>query len=304
MMNALLAATAAAPLLIACASAGAQTSRAAEASEVEETRVLIVNGERIVIDETRDAASAIDEALANADGSHRIVLELDDASWSARDAEAFASAMAGLAEAFGEDFEGHLDFDFDFDFDAGDHGGSVLMMDGDGGETLQIMIERIERDAERHAERAEHHIERMEERAEHMAERMALRFERHAARAEAHGLRAGLRGVERGLDGIERTLERGWYEDDGERIELTPEKRADLEEARSELLDTMEALRTDLAQAQARHGAEQREVRIVRRDGHTRAFVDGEAVSDSELDRLLEGAPDAPEPPEPPQEDR
>jgi hypothetical protein len=42
---------------------------------------------------------------------------------------------------------------------------------------------------------------------------------------------------------------------------------------------------------------ERRQVRIERRDGSVRAWVNGEEVTGSELDALLEGAPEAPEPP-------
>lgn len=295
-----IAAAAAAPLLVACASAGAQTA----AAEDEETRILIVNGERILIEEGGDAAAAIEDALAQSDRSHRVVMEFHGEPgprWHAESREGFARAMAELAERFGEDFEGEFDFDFDVDLDV--DGERFAWNDADG-ERIEIMVRRMERDAERHAAEAERHaerhvrvIERQAARLERDAERMAVRIERHAAQAELHGLRAGVRGVEAGLASIERTLERGWYEEDGDRVELTDEKRADLEDARTELTETLGELRVDLAQAEARHGGEHREVRIVRRDGSTRGWVNGEEVTGSELDRLLEGAPDAPEAP-------
>ncbi len=289
-----LAAAAAAPLLVACASAGAQTSGAERA---QDTRILVVNGERIVISEGGDAASAIEDALERSGDSRRVVLEFhNEAStgWSDETRESFAEAMAEFAEAFGGDFEGGFDFDFDFDFDTG----HMSWADEDG-ERIEVMVRRIERDAERHAA----HVERQAERMARQAERMAVRIERQGAQAEVHGLRAGVRGVESGLASIERVLERGWYEEDGERVELTDEKRADLEDTRAELLEALEELRSDLARAETRHGGEHREVRIVRRDGEARGWVNGEEVTGSELDRLLEGAPDAPEPPEAPGED-
>lgn len=296
-MKHLLAAAAAAPLLIACASAGAQT---ASSQAGEEVRVLVVNGERVVISEQGDAASAIEEALARSGDSRRVILEFQgepSSGWSAESREAFAQAMAEMAEAFGEDFRGDFDFDFDFDFD-GEH---FSWSDAEG-EEIEIIMRRIEREAERHAADVEREAERMAR----QAERMAVRVQRQAARAEVQGLRAGVEGVQEGLEGIDQTLERGWYyqwnDGERERVDLTEDKRTELTETRAELVETLESLRASLARAEARHGGERREVRIVRRDGEARAWVDGEEVTGSELDRLLEGAPDAPQPPETPGE--
>lgn len=280
------AAAAAAPILVACASAGAQT---ANAEDTAETRVLIVNGHRIMIDAEGDATSAIEEALDRSRGSRRVVVEFEDehsTGWDEETRESFAEAMAGLAEAFASGFDGHPNFEFEFE------DGSFAWNE-DHERRIEVMVERIERNAERQAERLEREADRMALRAE----RMAARVERQAAHAERHGLRAGTRGVQAGLNSIDRILERGWYEEDGERVELTEDKRADLEETRAELLETLDELRFDLARVERRHGGEHREVRIVRRDGEARGWINGEEVTGSELDDLLAGAPDAPEPP-------
>ena len=280
-----LAAVAAAPLLLACTSAGALDATEAEDPQ---TRMLIINGEPIRLDDRRDAASAIEQALAARDGRGRLVMEFNTGPADAWDAErrtAFAAAMSDLVEAVQSQVHG----DFDFDFD-----GDLAAWAEDEGRRLDVMVRRIERQADRH----QAHIERQ-------AERMARRIERHAARAELHGLRAGVAGMEEGLNSIDEVLERGWYDNpsDGERerVALTEARRAELERTRTELQDGLERLRADLAQAQARHAGDgDREVRIVRRDGQARGWVDGEEATGSDLDRLLEGAPDAPERPETP----
>lgn len=313
-MKHLLAAAACAPLLIACASAGAQT---ASAENERDTRILVINGERIILDDDGDAASAIEQAISDAADGNRIVLEFDgevgDSAWTQEQRTEFAEAMASLAMVFGDGFADGFNFDFDFDFD------EEFEFDGDydlnfDGEDVRIHIERIERDAERaaemaerHAERAERHAERMARHAERHAERMATRIEIQARNAErmgermaVQGMAAGVRGMESGIRSIDRVLERGWYEEDGERVELTAEKRAELEETRAELADGLADLREDLEDMRARLGVrgEQREVRIERQDGSVRAWVNGEEVTGSELDALLEGAPETPEPPE------
>ncbi len=320
-------AAACAPLLMACASAGAQT---ASAEDDRNTRILVINGERIILDDNGDAASAIEQAIEDAAAGNRIVLEFDgevgDSAWTEDQRRDFAEAMAGLAVMFGDSFADSFEFDFEFD--------EEFEFDGDydlnfNGEDVRIHIERIERDAERaaaraerHAERAERHAERMAERAERHAEHMARHAERHAERIATrveiqarnaermgermavNGLRAGVFGMEQGIRGIDRVLERGWYEENGERVELTAERREELEETRDELADDLVDLREDYEEMRARLGmrGEHRQVRIERHDGSVRAWVNGEEVTGSELDALLEGAPEAPEPPEAPSE--
>lgn len=292
-MKHLLAAVAATPLLIACASAGAAQTSDAERHE----RVLVINGERIIIDDRSSAAEAIESALARGDGDRRMVVEFQrDGRWSADHREAFAEAMGALAAAFGEDVAGDFDFDFDVDVDFDD---DALHWSDEDGAHVEVMVRRLEAQAEERAERMERHAERMSRNAE----RMAIRIERQAAQAERHGLRSGLHGVESGLSSIERTLTRGWRETDGERVALSEENRTDLERARDELIEARDELRMQLAQAGHGEAGVHREVRIVRRDGQARGWVDGEEITGSELDRLLDGAPDAPEPPEAPGED-
>lgn len=308
-MKHLLAAAACTPLLIACASAGAQPSNLAEVEETREHRVLVINGERIELDGEGDARIAIRQALRDGDGQHRIVLHLDEdgqnAFWTEDEVSDFAEAMSGMAMFFTDEFE----FDFDGDLEFGED--FEFHFDGEGfdEDELRIHVERIERDAERHAERMERHAERMErrievhvDRAEHMAERMAARAEHMGARMAIRGMAAGVRGMERGIEGIDRVLERGWYTEDGERVELDDEKRAELTETRAELADDLVDLRADLEELRSSLGArgERREVRIERHNGTARAWVNGEEVTGSELDRLLEGAPEAPEPLEAP----
>lgn len=301
-MKNLLAAAALTPLLVACASADARES--AFASAGDERRVLVVNGTRIELEPGGDAAAAIERALdrAGEDGV-RVHMELDQSEvWDEAERAAFAEAMAALASGFAHDamvvaFGDGERFDFDFDFD---HDVTV-----DEAE-LRRHAERAERHAARHAERMERHAERM---ARH-AERLAERAERDGRRMELMGLQAGLSGMRSGLAGIEEALERGWVYNDGERTALDAETRAELEEAREELARELEAMRVRLAEARERHGmeGEHREVRIRRHDGEVRAWVDGEEVTGSELDRLLEEEEDrlagAPTPPPPPREPR
>ena len=301
-MKHLLAAAAISPLLIACASAGAQTTGAA-ASQVEEsqTRVLIVNGQRIELADGDNAATAIEQALEEAGGRQRIRLELrrDGEDWSAEQREAFAAAMARLGERFGEDFADSFSFEFDGDFDFDFEG------DRFNGDDVRIYVERIERQAERNAEQAEAHAERAmreAERAAARAERQAMAAERFGERMAVQGLRAGARGMEAGIAGIDRVLERGWYRDNGERVTLDDEKRAELEESRRDLADDLVDLRAELAEVEDRLGVQssRREVRIERHNGQVRAWVNGEEVRGEALDELLEGAPEAPEPPQAP----
>ncbi|CAN0154864.1 unnamed protein product, partial [Chrysoparadoxa australica] len=214
-MKHLLAAAACTPLLIACASAGAQPSNLAEVEDTREHRVLVINGERIELDGEGDARIAIRQALRDGDGQHRIVLHLDEdgqnAFWTEDEVSDFAEAMSGMAMFFTDEFEFDFDGDFEFDEDFDIH------FDGEGfdEDQLRIRVERVERAAERHAERMERHAERMERRieiqvdraehmAEHMAERMAARAEHMGERMAIRGMAAGVRGMERGILGIDR----------------------------------------------------------------------------------------------------
>ncbi len=314
-MKHLLAAAACTPLLIACASAGAQPTNLADAdTEVtREHRVLVINGERIVLDGDGDARTVIRQALRDGEGpgERHIVIDIDGedgsyAFFSEGEMTEFAEAMEGMAIVIGEGFGEHFEFHFDEDMEFGED--FDLHFDGEGfdEEELRIHIERIEEHAERAAERAERHAERYAERAEAMAERMAARIEIQARHAErmgermaVRGLEAGVRGMERGIAGIDRVLERGWYESNGERVELDAEKRAELEDTRAELAEEIVDLRTELEEMRGRFGSAG-ERRIERRDGSVRGWVNGEEVTGSELDALLEGAPEAPEPPEAP----
>jgi DNA repair exonuclease SbcCD ATPase subunit len=135
------------------------------------------------------------------------------------------------------------------------------------------------------------------------AERMTAQIEHHAAHAHVAGMRAGVSGILVSLDAIDEVLERGWREEDGERVALTDEDRADLQETRGELLESLQELRGELARVEGSSHTTSRQVRIVRRDGQTRGWLNGEEVTGSDLDRLLEGAPDAPEAPATPDED-
>ncbi len=328
-MKHLLAAAACAPLLIACASAGAQTAQSPD-EDREDRRVLIINGERIELNGDGDAGLAIRQALREGEDNRRIVIELDGdnefAFFSDGEMTEFAEAMEGIAvfigEGFGEhfefDFDEEFEFDFDGDFDFDFDEDVVIHFEGEGmdEDAVRIHVERAQRHAERAARHAERHAERAAELAERHAERAARHAERMAARIEiqalqaermgermaVRGLEAGVRGMERGIEGIDRVLERGWYEDNGERVELTDEKRAELEETRAELAEDIVDLRADLEELRGRLGAhrEHREIRIERRDGSVRGWLNGREVTGSELDALLEGAPDAPEPPEAP----
>ncbi|MEQ8405756.1 MAG: hypothetical protein RKE49_11715 [Oceanicaulis sp.] len=296
-----LTAAALAPILVACASSHASEHAYARADE-DGYRVLIVNGERIEIGRGADAARAIEEAITNdKDRRVQVHLNLDETDvWSASERAAFAEAMAALASGFSHDalvaaFD-HLDnFDFDFDFDQD--------VDVDAAE-LRRRVARAERQIERHAERMERHAERMAERGE----ARALRAELHGRRMEMVGLQAALEGIRGGLEGLEQALERGWAYKDGERTALTDEDREKMEAARDDLERELATLRERLAEARARAEADgvHREVRVLRRDGDVRAWVDGEEITGSDLDALLEedgrlaGAPAPPEAPEAP----
>lgn len=293
-MKHFLAAAALAPVLVACASADAR-----EAGADDTSRVLIINGERIALGRSGDAASAIEEALAGSgDERVRIQLELDDSD--VRDAgerEAFAEAMAALASGFAHDalimaFSGLEDADFDLDLEFG--------TDADEPE-MRRQLERAEARLERHRERMEAHAGHMTRHGE----RLARRAESHGRGMELAGLEAGLAGMGAGLSGIDRALERGWVVDDGEQRRLSAEERAEMEDARGDLACELDAMRARLMEARAHTDGERREVRVIRRDGDVRAFVNGDEVTGSDLDRLLAeedaGLAGAPTPPEPPQ---
>ncbi len=302
-MKHLLAAAALAPLLIACASVEA---REIAGAENDRSRVLIVNGERIELVRGGDAAAAIEQALAGTrEDRVRIEFELEDGDiWGDAKREAFAEAMTTLASGFAEDalvvaFSHGATFDFDFDSDVDDE--------------VDVDVREIRRHVERAHARAERDRDRMHARSERLArhaERMARRAESHGRGMELAGLEAGLAGMRAGLAGIDRALERGRTHVDGERRALTDDERDELEEARAELAVELEALRARLADVRERSGdashGVHREIRIERRDGEVRAWVDGEEAMGSELDRLLaedEGRlAGAPRPPEPPRE--
>jgi hypothetical protein len=304
-MKHLLTAAALAPLLIACASVEAR--ELVEADD-DGARVLIVNGERIELVRGGDAAAAIEQALAGArEDRVRIEFELEDGDiWGDAKREAFAEAMTTLASGFAEDalvvaFSHGATFDFDFDFDVDDE--------------VDVDVREIRRHVERADARAERDRDRMYARSERLArhaERMARRAESHGRGMELAGLEAGLAGMRAGLAGIDRSLDRGWLHEDGDRRALTDEDREDLEEARADLAGELEEMRARLDEVRERSGhashGVHREVRIVRRDGEVRAWVDGEEATGSELDRLLaedearlSGAPRPPETPQPPQ---
>jgi vacuolar-type H+-ATPase subunit E/Vma4 len=358
-MKHLLAAAACAPLLVACASAGAQTG-ATTAEDHGQTRSLIVNGQRIVLSDDGNAATAIQEALSRDDDHLRLELR-SGGTWTPEEREAFGQAMEELYEQLAVRFGDNFEFDFDFDmsdfdmsgfmsdFDMSDFDMSGFMADFDMSDfdmsgfdapDVRIFIDRngegLDEDevriliehhaehaaemAERHAAHAERHAERMAEHAARHAERMARHAERHAEhmatriemqarhaermgeRMAVQGMAAGVRGMEAGIRSIDRVLERGWYEEDGERVELTAERRAELEDTRAELVEDLAGLRENLEEMRARLGVQgdHREVRIERHNGSVRAWVNGEEVTGPDLDALLEGAPEAPEPPEAP----
>ena len=178
----------------------------------------------------------------------------------------------------------------------------------------------------------EEHARRMAERAEAMAEHAQV----HGERMRIVGLSSGLHGMEAGLHGIDRALERGWVTEDGERRQLTQEEIEDLTEAREDLQREIEEFRAEHADilplledqgerrvylrrlsADAphtgtfvRHGGDGAleggpNVRILRRDGEVRVWLDGEELEGEDLQRWLEennnGEPPAPPaPPAPP----
>lgn len=324
------AAIAAAPLLVACASAGAAETRYAGAEE-RHGHVLVVNGQRVVIRDGAHAVRVIETALDGADDtSIRLDLDMDFDRWDEDEIEAFAEEMEALSETLVEHFAEGSDFHIQLD---------RLNFDK---EDMQARIEVIVEDAERRAMRAERHAERAAERAERDAERMAHRAERAARRAEQRsheaerhalsisidadaiaqaGLVAAEHGLEAGLRAIDRTLERGWKTEDGVRVPLTAEDRRELRDAREELEESLSEMRDERTEwRQTRHQSssryehtdEDRQVRIIERDGETRVWVNGrelvgaeketwlDAWRSSEQAYGLEGGPNVPAPPSPP----
>ncbi|MFP4519543.1 MAG: hypothetical protein ACLFQ5_08815 [Oceanicaulis sp.] len=290
-----LTAAALAPVLTACASAGAAETADAGA------RVLIVNGERIAIRPGADAAAAIEAALdRRGDRRLHVQMTFEEAdAWDEGAREVFAEAVAALGSGPIEDAMfvafGAEDFSFAFEGDIDTAG-------------LERRAERAERGADRHAERLERHAARMARRAERLAahaEREGRRAEAFGRRMELYGLEAGVKGMESGLAGIDDGLARGWTYDGGERRALSENDRRELEEAREELERELQGMRARLAEARDRHG-ERRRVQIRRDNGEVRAWVNGEEVTGADLDQLLEdeesrlaGAPVPPPPPAP-----
>jgi flagellar biosynthesis GTPase FlhF len=328
------AAVAAAPLLVACASAGAAQTRYADADE-RHGHVLVVNGQRVIIRDGAHAVRVIETALDGAgDTSISLDLDIDVDRWDEDEIDAFTEEMEAfsetLVEHFAEGSDFHIQLDrLNFDEDEMQARIEVLVEDAE----RQAM--RAERHAERAAERAERDAERMIRRAEQRAERSARRAEERARHAERHalsisidaeaiaqaGLAAAEHGLEAGLRAIDRTLERGWKTEDGVRVPLTAEDRRELRDAREELEDSLSEMRDERAdwrherhQSALRHEHtyEDRQVRIIERDGETRVWVNGrelvgaeketwlDAWRSSEQAHGLEGGPDIPAPPSPP----
>ncbi len=320
------AAITAAPLLVACASAGAATDYAAR--DDGHKNVLIINGERVIVRDGAHAIHIIEDALEDGDGaSLSLDFDFDAHSWSDEDLDAFESEMEELGESLSAMFSEGSDFQIAID---------RLDLDEDA---LQARIEVMVQESERRAERVQRRAERAAARAERDAERHARRAERQARRAverardsERHalsisidadtiaqaGLMAAETGLETGLAAIERTLERGWKTEDGERVPLTRQDREELREAREEIEESLNDLREERAdwreERQARaphhtHHYEDRQVRIIERDGETRVWVNGreltgaeketwlDAWRNSEQAQELEGGPGAPPPP-------
>lgn len=325
------AAVAAAPLLVACASAGAAETRYAEANERHD-HVLVVNGQRIVIRNGAHAVRVIETALdGDDDTSIRLDLDIDADRWDEAEIEAFAEEMEALSETLIEHFAEGSDFHIQLD--------RLNFAEDDMQARIDVIVEdaerramRAERHAERAAERAERDAVRMAERAERRAERAARRAEERAHQAERQalsisidadsiaqaGLAAAEHGLEAGLRAIDRTLERGWKTEDGVRVPLTADDRRELRDARQELEDSLSEMRDERAEwRQTRHQTsprhehtyEDRQVRIIERDGETRVWVNGRELTGAEKDtwldawrsseqaQALEGGPSAPPPP-------
>jgi hypothetical protein len=328
------AAVTAAPLLVACASAGATQTPYAEADD-RNGHVLVVNGQRVVIHDGAHAVRVIETALDGAeDASITLDLDIDVDRWDEDEMDAFTEEMEALSETLVEHFAEGSDFHIQLD--------RLNLNQDELQARIEVIVEdaerramRSERLAERAAERAERDAERMVRRAEHRAERAARRAEEQAHLAERQalsisidadsiaqaGLAAAEHGLEAGLRAIDRTLERGWKTEDGVRVPLTAEDRRELRDAREELQDSLHEMRDERAEwretrhhtsSRHDHTYEDRQVRIIERDGETRVWVNGRELVGAEKDTWLdawrsseqaqglEGAPDAPTPPTPP----
>jgi len=329
MIKSFVSAVAAAPLLMACASAGA-VETAAHSGE----NVLVVNGERIIVRDGAHAVRIIQTSLDDRDGEaleFEFDFDFSGAEWSRSDERAFEEEMERLARELAS---------FSMDVD----GIRVELHNVDDlEERIELIVElaereaeRAERNAERHAERAERHAERLAEHAERMAERELRRAEREMARAERTafsisfdadtiadvGLRAAEHGMQAGVRAIDRTLERGWRTENGERIRLTEEETEELQEARDELQEELDELRENRRERHVEresshrheyhHRDGEREVRVIERNGETRVWVNGHELEGAEKDTWLDawrsseqsldldGAPAVPAPPRPP----
>ena len=103
------AAVTAAPLLVACASAGAAQSEFAD-SDDRHRNVLIVNGERIVVQDGAHAIHIIEDALEDGESaSLSLDFDFDAHSWSEEDLAQFEAEMEELGESLGAMFAGGSD---------------------------------------------------------------------------------------------------------------------------------------------------------------------------------------------------
>ena len=320
------AAAAAAPLLVACASAGAATGYAEK--EDRHQNVLIVNGERIIVRDGAHAIHIIEDALEGDDhASLTLDFDFDAHSWSEEDLEVFEAEMEELGESLSMMFSEGSNFQIaleslDIDEDALDARIEVIVEQAErraerAERLAERAAERAERDAERHVRRAERQARRAVERARE-SERQAISISINADSIAQAGMMAAETGLEAGLAAIDRTLERGWKTEDGERVPLTREDREELREARAELEEGLAELREERADWHTErhvetprhsHQYEDRQVRIIERDGETRVWVNGreltgaeketwlEAWRSSEQAQELEGGPGAPPPP-------
>lgn len=324
MLKSLFLAVAAAPLLAACATAAASESASYQGADDNE-RVVVVNGERIVIDEGQNAGLVIIEAMRDGGEHPHIMLEMDGMEWSPEDREEFEAAMAELsAEMEGMDFDFDTEMAFAF---IGDGEADGAFFFSDDGARFSVDVERLEEWTEDHAERMAEIGERLSENHERIRVHVARSHEMaERARAEGHrarimGLRAGAVGMESGLDGIDRALERGYVYDDGERRELTEKEREELQDARDDLEQELEEFREEHAEALAlientahqnviirrargreldgENGSEfhilremdrddDEEIRIDINGGDKRVWINGEELEGEELSRWLE----------------
>ncbi|HBU62601.1 MAG TPA: hypothetical protein DEB67_09205, partial [Oceanicaulis sp.] len=137
------AAVTAAPLLVACASAGAAQSEFADSND-RHRNVLIVNGERIVVQDGAHAIHIIEDALEDGESaSLSLDFDFDAHSWSEEDLAQFEAEMEELGESLGAMFAGGSDLQIAVD---------RLNLNE---EALQARIEVIVEQSERRAERAE-----------------------------------------------------------------------------------------------------------------------------------------------------